>query len=87
MSRVIFQQAALADNLLLFGEHGLHVTAAQTLLLHDELGENIFRLAQGEAQRRLQQPLAPGIVQVDPHVFELLDLFVIHDVDASTLVS
>ena len=69
--RVIFQQAALADDLLFLGEHLVDVVAAQALVLDDDFGEDIFRLAQGQAQRRLQQPLAPGVVQVDAHLLEL----------------
>ena len=56
--RVILQQAALADDLLLLGKDLVDVVAAQALVLDDDLGEDILRLAQRQAQRRLQQPLA-----------------------------
>ena len=63
--RVILQQPALADDLLLLGKDLVHVLAAQALVLDDDLGENIFRLAQRQAQRRLQQPLAARVVQIN----------------------
>ena len=53
--RVVFEQAAFADDLLLLGEHFVDVIAAQPLVFHDDFGENIFRLAQRQAERGLQQ--------------------------------
>ena len=53
LGRVILQQPALADDLLFLGEHFIDVIAAQSLLLDDDSGENIFRLAERQAERRL----------------------------------
>ena len=69
---VILQQPALADDLLLLGEHLVHVVAAEALVLDDDFGKNIFRFAQRQAEGRLQQPLAAGVVQIDLHLLELL---------------
>jgi len=71
---VILEQSALADDLLLFGKNLVHVIAAQAFLFHDDFGEHVFCLAQGQAQRRLQQPFAPGAVQINSHLLELAHL-------------
>ena len=49
-------------------------SAAQPLVLDDDFGEHVFRLAQRQAQRRLQQPLAALGVEIDLHLFPVADL-------------
>ena len=70
--RVIIEQPALADNLLLLGKDLIDVVAAQALVLHNDFREHVFRFAERQAQRSLQQPLATRLIEVDLHLFELL---------------
>jgi len=69
---VVFEQAAFTNDLLLFGEDFVDVIAGEALFFDDDLGENIFRFAESEAKRGLQEPVAAAIVQFD---FDLLELF------------
>ncbi len=71
---VIFQQTAFADDLLFLGENFVHVVAAQAFGLDDDFGEHVFRFAQGQAQRRLQQTLAAGVIQFNVDLLELFDV-------------
>ncbi len=71
---VVLEQAALADDLLLLGEHLVHVVTAQPLILDDDLGEDVLGLAEGQSERRLQQAFASRVIQFNPHLFELLHI-------------
>lgn len=52
----------------------MHVIAAEALVLHHDAREDIFRLAQRQSQRRLQQPFPPIGVEIHGHVVEAADL-------------
>ncbi len=72
--RVILQQSAFANDLLFLRENFVDIIAAQPLVFDDDFGEDIFRLAKGQAQRRLQQPLAARFLKFDLDLLEFLDI-------------
>ena len=65
---VIFQQAALADNLLFLVQHVIHVVTAEAVVADDDLGKNIFGLAQRQAEGGGQQPLAIRVSKIYGHL-------------------
>ena len=67
---VVRQEAALADDLLLFGEHLIDVLAAEAGVLDDDLGEHILGLAEGQPQGGLQQPIPACRIEVDGHFLD-----------------
>ena len=71
VARIVFQQAAFPDDLLLLREDLIHVLRAQPRVLHDDLREDVLRFAAGQPQRRLQQSRAACLVQVDLHLIEM----------------
>ena len=67
---VILQQAALADDLLLLGEHLVDVVSAEARVLNDDLGEHILGLAERQTQSRLQQPITTRRVEINDHLLD-----------------
>ncbi len=71
---VVLEQAALADDLLFLGEHLGDVVAAEAAVLDDDLGEDVFGFAHGEAEGGLEQAFTADGVQFDLDLFQLLDV-------------
>ena len=71
---VVFQEPALADDLLLLGKHFIDIVAAQSLVLDDDFGEHVFRLAESQAERGLQQAVPARLVQINLDLLKLFDV-------------
>ena len=65
LALVVFQQAALADDLLLLAEDDADVVGVELAVEHQRLGEDVLRLLERQPAGRVQQPLAALGVEVD----------------------
>src|SRR6185436_7608805 len=74
VSRIIFKQAAFADDLLLFGENLVHIVTAEALVLDNDLRKHVFRLAQRQPERCREQAFASALVQIDLHLFVMAEI-------------
>src|SRR6266487_4550221 len=72
LAQRLFPQPCTPRSRMLLSEDLAHILGAQTLILDDDLGENVLRLAEGETEGGLQQPFAAGFIEVNGHLLELL---------------